>query len=268
MFYAHRSDRFKFIMCTNGRCGSTWLKQWFLKIHGKALPAPGDFGGIHSSLPYEAEDLHVERSKFNGHPYFKFILVRNPWERLVSFYKTWVVANQINHEKLGRDSSFEMLVSQLENKGFSDAHVFPQFEGLEGLSFDKVVYLESLESDMQEVCRACNIDLDQLDFSDRLFSSLLVEGKPIKEVYRATGHEIVESEHWPDWKNFYNEDLRSRVAKLYEMDIKSFGYRWPRTDSRVEFGAVEKEESVRASSRKIENSPRGSSRKSSSRLRK
>jgi hypothetical protein len=190
-------------------------------------------GSVHGSLPYDAEDLHVERGGFNNHPYFKFVVVRNPWERLVSFYKVWVVANQHNHEGLGRDCSFEMLVSHIENNGFSDAHVYPQFEGLEGLIFDKVVHLESLNSGMQEVCRSCNIDFDPSHFSEIVFSAPSIEGKPIKDVHCATGHEIVESDHWPAWKSFYNEDLRARVAKLYARDIEAFGYRWPGSESSV-----------------------------------
>jgi len=234
MFYAHRSDRFKFIMCTNGRCGSTLLKRWYLAIHDKDLPVLGDHNSVHSALPYEDKSLHVARDGFNDHPYFKFVVVRNPWERLVSFYKVWVVGNQSNHEGLGRACSFTALIEQIEKEGPKDASVFPQFEGLEGLRFNKMVYLEDVQSGMKEVCQACNIKFDPSQFSERVFPAPVLEGKPIKNIHAATGHKIVESGHWPEWQKFYTNDLRDRVSKIYAKDIAAMGYGWPRLDGPVE----------------------------------
>lgn len=235
MFYAHRSDRFKFIMCTNGRCGSTLTKRWYLSIHGRDLPIPGDHSSVHNALPYEDEDLHVARAGFDGHPYFKFIVVRNPWERLVSFYKVWVVSNQINHESLGRDCSFEKLIDQLEKDGPKDANTVQQFQDLDGLKFDKIVYLEDVDSGMKEVCQACNIGFDEPQFSERIFESPLIEGDPIKDIHKATGHEIVERDHWPEWRRFYTKSLRDRISKIYARDIEAFGYQWPSLDGDVEY---------------------------------
>ncbi len=235
MFYAHRSDRFKFIMCTNGRCGSTLTKRWYLSIHGRDLPIPGDHSSVHNALPYEDEDLHVARAGFDGHPYFKFIVVRNPWERLVSFYKVWVVSNQINHEGLGRDCSFEKLIDQLEKDGPKDANTVQQFQDLDGLKFDKIVYLEDVNSGMKEVCQACNIGFDEPQFSERIFESPLIEGDPIKDIHKATGHEIVERDHWPEWRRFYTKSLRDRISKIYARDIEAFGYQWPSLDGDVEY---------------------------------
>lgn len=271
MFYAHRSDRFKFIMCTNGRCGSTLLKRWYLGIHGRELPISGDHTSVHNALPYEDEDLHVARGGFNRNPYFKFIVVRNPWERLVSFYKVWVVSNQTNHEGLGRDCSFEKMVDQLEkDDGPKDAHSIQQSRDLDGLKFDKIVYLEDVKSGMKDVCGACNISFQESQFSERIFEAPLIDGDPIKDIHKATGHEIVEREHWPEWRQFYTEELRDRVSKIYAKDIETFGYEWSRLDGEVKYPRSETSESAKKASesaKKASEPSKKSSRRRRSSLR-
>lgn len=267
MFYAHRSDRFKFIMCTNGRCGSTLLKRWYLGIHGRDLPIPGDHTSVHNALPYEDEDLHVARDGFNDHPYFKFIVVRNPWERLVSFFKVWVVSNQSNHESLGRDCSFEKMIDQLEKEGPKDAHTTQQLYGLDGLKFDKVVYLDDVKSGMKDVCGACNVSFDESQFSERIFESPLINGRSTKDIHKATGHEIIERDYWPEWRRFYTERLRDRVSKIYAKDIETFGYQWSSLDGEVEHPRPEPASIASESAKKTSDPSKKSSRRRRSSLR-
>jgi len=241
MFYAHRSDRFKFIMCTNGRCGSTLLKRWYLSIHGMDQPIPGDHPSVHRALPYNDEKLYVEKERFNEYPHFKFLVVRNPWERLVSFYKVWVVANQQNHEGLGRDCTFEQLVDQLLENGPSDSHTWHQAYGLNGLKFDKLVYLEHLARDMRSVCNSCGIDFDEQFFAQRVFEAPVVGGGKIKSPHKVPGHKFYEVDEWPSWQNFYTQELADKVSKIYKLDCTYFGYRWDSISDPVVISTMQSE---------------------------
>lgn len=235
MFYAHRSDRYKFIMCTNGRCGSTLIKKWYLQIHGRPLPVAGDLMSIHGALLYDAPDLHVAKAGFNENPYFKFLVARNPWERLVSFYKVWVVLNQQNHESLGRGATFSQLINQIEKTGGSDAHVVSQVSGLEGLSFDRIVHLENVADGMRGVCSACNVKFDPKHFSEMVFQAPVNEGKGIESIPTTPGSKFVELDQWPEWRRFYTQKMADTVSRVYAKDIKAFGYEWKSVRDRVTF---------------------------------
>ena len=232
MFYAHRSDRYKFIMCTNGRCGSTTIKRWFLKIHGRPLPSPGDFRSVHNALQYNDPALHISRDEFYSHPYFKFILVRNPWARLVSFYKTLVVVNQTNSEGMGRANSFEQLVNQISKDGPKDAHTIPQSEGIQGLEFDRVISLESIGVDMSEICGYCGIDEFE---EEKLFSSPLTDHTG-DSYSKWAGERFVEDGVWPHWREFYTQEILDKVSTIYASDLIAFDYQWSDVGSEMVSG--------------------------------
>lgn len=233
MFYAHRSDKYKFIMCTNGRCGSTIVKRWYLKHHG--MPTPAIPSQIHNLLQYDDPSLFVSRDEFNEHRYHKFIVVRNPWERLVSFYKTKVVINQSNYEGLGRSSTFRDLVDLVAERGPRDSHTVLQTSQLDGLRFDRVVHLENISTDMREVSRLCRIPWDASDFSDRLYASPVNDStrKSNRSVEKFAGERLLLDENWPKWREFYTQSSADKISEVYAEDIKRFGYRWKRVGDQV-----------------------------------
>jgi len=236
MFYAHRSDRHNFIMCTNGRCGSTLLKRWYLKLHGLPVPIESDYSSVHQALMYDDPRFFVDREKFNAMPHYKFLTVRNPWERLVSFYKVFVAINQQNHEGLGRAASFQDLVDRLVKHGPSDAHVISQTEQLDGLKFERIVYVEDFEPGMRAVCAESGVPWEEGVFSKRVFPSPTTSNESwgSDKISKTPGGMFVEKEVWPHWRDFYTPKLLASVSEIYAKDIEAFGYKLDGTSGSLE----------------------------------
>jgi hypothetical protein len=233
MFYAQKSDKYKFIMCTNSRAGSTMMKRWLIDLHGLDMPDDHDFISPHNI----GVQFEVDRESFDKTPYFKFLVVRNPWERLVSFYKAWVVVNQSHYETgLTRSSSFLDVISLLEERPPRDPRSVVQAHGLEGIRFDKVVYLETIEKDIKEVLERCGVP-DNFPFSKKVFVAPTTESKAEKP-YDTPGDVFVETGEWPKWQDFYNPEIVKRVSKIYADDLKAFGYRWEGGSASVAFDRV------------------------------
>lgn len=225
MFYAHRSDKYNFIMCTNGRCGSTALKRWYLELHDMPMPIESDYVSVHQALMYNDPRFFVDPEKFNEMPHYKFLTVRNPWERLVSFYKIFVVINQHNYEGLGRATSFQQLVELLVERGPRDPHTSLQSDGLGGLDFNRTVYVEDFAEGMAAVSFESGVPVAEGYFSKRFFTSpVSTSSWTARKVSSSPGEVFVDTEVWPKWGDFYTPELFGMVSKIYAKDIKAFGY--------------------------------------------
>lgn len=177
---------------------------------------------------------------------FKFIIVRNPYERIVSFYCQKIVnyshgEKKIPHYceviKINKDLShykyfeiepnisFENFIKDLELRDIfkMERHLKPQVYDIENILFHKVVRLENFNEDIKVVCEELNIDYDT------------IIKKPIENTYNKT-NEIKDFvyDKTPKWflKNgipsnynlFYNSEIREKVYKIYESDFKILNY--------------------------------------------
>lgn len=150
--------------------------------------------------------VELDNKKFDK--YFKFAFVRNPWDRL---YSTFNYAKKISHpvykgplSDIAIFDSFEQFVWEWCTEENINSHYFlkPQFDYLtvdgENLAVDFVGYFENLESDFNKV-------VDKLGIETVLPT-------------------INKSTTISDRKNAYNNEMRKRVAELYEKDLKNFDY--------------------------------------------
>lgn len=151
---------------------------------------------------------------------YKFTVVRNPWDRLVSEYsyqkypysfkrfifEYFPVPGQDNYEK---------------NHGHY-RHVMPQVEFVcdehGELMVDSVVKFESLQKDFNEVAKAITGEAITLPHKNSTYANpvvatlkRLVAKKPAKKV---------------DFREFYDNETKAWVAEYYADDIKTFGYQF------------------------------------------
>jgi len=132
--------------------------------------------------------------------YFKFSFVRNPWERFIScaFFKNrtrpFFLAHPRRYAKLILDSPRTMagLFYRPQATFLSDAGG--------RLAVDHVGRLESLQQDFDHVCRQVGLPLSAL------------------------AH-LNQSHHGPPGC-YYDDELKVKVERYYEQDIRSFGYRF------------------------------------------
>jgi len=141
--------------------------------------------------------------------YFKFSIVRNPWERLVSTC-AWSDQKWAKGEPLER-AQFDQVVRQLHalfttaKRAGRTAHISPQvlpqcefiFDQEQRSMVDFIARYENLEQDWQVVCARLDIDV----------------ALPTR----------MRSHHQP-YRAYYSDETRAMVAEVYARDAELFGY--------------------------------------------
>lgn len=180
---------------------------------------------------------------------YKYIIVRNPYNRLVSFYINKIVHQGLSGEYPPKEGmktykssyenevliphygglytnvTFEQFLQDLKyhNPNHLERHLRPQTNNVENMTFDKIVKLENFEEDMKEVCEKLEIDYVKMinhkkpnSFPKKKFDENIFYDK-LPDYFRENGT--------PENINgFYNDELREIVQKLYKNDFIKFGY--------------------------------------------
>lgn len=167
----------------------------------------GDFSCGHGNL--KRYQIMFGPEEFNR--YFKFTIVRNPYDRLVSAFhfmkkgginakdKRWAERN------LAPYADFDAFVKGWVNRNniWKGLHFRPQHSFIcvrgnrPGLDF--IGYFENLTSDFAHICQQLNIQ------------STLLETNRNPERAR-------------DYRSYYTEETRAIVARVYAEDIQMLGY--------------------------------------------
>ncbi|NEO38726.1 MAG: sulfotransferase family protein [Moorea sp. SIOASIH] len=151
---------------------------------------------------------HMTAEQFKS--YYKFSFVRNPWKRLASEY------------------IFKRYIDKFEFKDFvfnnfpkpddySDAsrHVLPQYDFLYdsqgNLLVDFVGRFENLQADFNIVCQKLGIKETQLPHLNSNKQNKIVKG--YKQEYKP-------------YLEYYDDETKEFVGKIYKKDIETFGYRF------------------------------------------
>ncbi|MCX6183284.1 MAG: sulfotransferase family 2 domain-containing protein [Bacteroidetes bacterium] len=130
--------------------------------------------------------------------YYKFAFVRNPYDRLISYYffikKTENISPSVHRDEIKKMLSKENLESKI--------HLLPQFEFLVNenrqLKMDFIGKVENFNNDLQHIFSALNL------------------GKP-------KFHEINSSKHL-NFMEYYDDELLEMVKDLYKKDFELFNY--------------------------------------------
>lgn len=122
--------------------------------------------------------------------YFSFAFVRNPWDRILSFY--FFKRNIARIYKIGKNTSF---------KNFLELPILNQYSYIKEFSRNSFVgRFENLQNDFDIVCDKIGIPRQQLPHNNK------------------TNHK-----HYTE---YYNTETRAIVAQKYAKDIDHFGYKF------------------------------------------
>ena len=205
----------KFIFTHPHKCGGTSIEDvlGFLDLR-KQKPTTRVFK--HASLKTHIQAL-VEK-QINVKNFFKFSIIRNPWDRVVSFYKhckyneydSYMKRNIAPNKQMpqyvvdARNMSFKEFANKYCKTHFnSDKRTKPFMFFNKEFFLDYVIRLEHLEEDFLKIQDRLQIKLDS-KLPHKNNSDLFLERKP--------------------YSDYYDEETKALVEKLFEWDIKKFGY--------------------------------------------
>jgi hypothetical protein len=165
---------------------------------------------------------YVTQSEFDG--YFKFAFVRNPWARIVSEYK---FRGHIN-----RFSFKEFLFHHFPYPSWTDeyCHVIPQYDFLydsDGkLLVDFVGKFENLQGDYDKICQKLDLPQETLPHSNKSMSLSQRNGGWIQMARNIKGilNGQKKANTFSHYTEYYDDESKEFVAKLYRHDIESFDY--------------------------------------------
>jgi len=158
--------------------------------------------------------------------YFKFSIIRNPWARVVSFYKFRGFNNLV---------SFNHFVNRYLPEYFEKEYWFfrPQtdfiFDDNENLVVDFVGRFESLDKDFNSIAEKMNIPFSKLPFDNVSEGKKIISRKSfnlIKKHPEALSHLNFMNTENKDYKELYNSTSKEIVEKLYERDMDLLKYKY------------------------------------------
>ncbi len=138
--------------------------------------------------------------------YFKFAFVRNPWDRLVSAWKNKVVdSNLLQFDETTRTkmldfSNFVEFMSMID-VSTCNPHFRAQSALIDLNNIDYLGRFESFDADFSEICLLLDVPAERID------------------------RENVSPDRKP-YDDFYADDTRQKVARIYRKDIQLLGYQF------------------------------------------
>ncbi len=206
------SNKYKFLVAFNQKCGSTTIKWWFYCIHNdlnfmifnKTMKAIS-IHDFYKKTPREVAPLFDEN--FNIPPYYKFCVIRNPYARIVS---SWlgIISNKRWMTRRGEKMfpNFTALIEHLyfdrKNSFHWNRHWGPQHYcfGDMNFEFDRVCRLENIQEDLNLVSEELGI------------RKLTINSKGNKGKY--SGH----------YSNFIDLELKEMIDEIYDLDFEILCY--------------------------------------------
>ncbi len=216
------SHRHRFVFFASPKTGSRSVRRLLdahSEIHGRpAHEVTADFPFYNHMRPVELREVFASRD-WDFDDYFKFVMVRNPWSRLVSLYEMFAFREGGQLSRLRRRATrhrgFRAWVHALDPGGRGTAATgvekgvirfgafsYAAFAGDEDGRplVDEVVKLEEIKSALPPV-------LERL-------------GVPLPSRMPRAGR----GRYRGGYRAYYNDETRDLVGTLYEEDIERFGY--------------------------------------------
>ncbi|MBD3262198.1 MAG: hypothetical protein GF334_11125 [Candidatus Altiarchaeales archaeon] len=216
------NDERRFFMGWSAKAACTSIKMWFCCVSDIRAYRKN----VHSVLGYghnKWTDLHSRKPE-TFQDYRKYIIIRNPYARLVSGYVDVYVKNLRSRKPWKTFSDF---VHALENdnkfKAVDRHHFVPQtgeyFKKINDSvkKWDRVVCCTDLNSQIIEINKEIGVDCHLLIHNatfDKRFSQTPIPA------YSMSDKEILR--YKPSFPCFYNEELSRVVEKVYASDFDFF----------------------------------------------
>ena len=216
------SHEHRFVFFASPKTGSRTVRKLLdpsAEIHGRpAHELTADFPFYNHMRPVELRDVFDARG-WDFDAYFKFVMVRNPWSRLVSLYEMFAFREGRLVSRLRRRATrhrgFRAWVRTVDPEGRTT--VGPGLEKgvirFGALSYVAFAGDENGQPLVNEVIKLEEIEVRLLPLLERL-------GVPPPRRIPKIGR----GRYPGDYRDFYDDETRELIGSLYEEDIERFGY--------------------------------------------
>jgi hypothetical protein len=171
----------------------------------ETLQRSGGQGGANSVTWYHHKPaaevkMHLGPQRFER--YFKFTVVRNPWDKMVSLWR-W--------RTLNRATSLNFRQFVLEQRQSDDIAIFT----IDGQKVcNKHIRFENLREDFEQVLKEINVEENKIAMVLDRLPRFKDQGKPMEyhDYYKTT--------------KGLDDELVAHVARIYAREIRWFGYKF------------------------------------------
>ncbi|SEQ45420.1 sulfotransferase family 2 domain-containing protein [Neolewinella agarilytica] len=217
------AEEYKVIYFNTQKNANSTMKAQFVEVLGlsKTKDFPKD---VHYSYNFPAAMQSELLSTYRK--YLKFIILRNPWERLVSCYKSKIESSSKTGEDYILDSSPDLYIGMPFEEFVEVVCSIPDSKA--DFHFCSQIYLALYDDGTFPMNYLCN--MENLAFH-------------IKEIKEKTGipftslPQLNKSANFR-YETFYTPDLVEKVAVRYQADVEFFQYKFGVENKDFPFGKV------------------------------
>lgn len=178
---------------------------------------------IYREKKYYKKYGKVNKKMLSNKNIIKIKFVRNPYDRAVSSYLhacDTIILRKVDKDDISFEVFLKLLVkNELPNNPHYNLQSF-EIENNAGLVFDKIIKLEKLDKHLEELKQEYNLELENIFTSNHNRST---NAKNINYyIGNLNFYEI--KKLIPTYNNFYNNETKELVEKIYGKDIELYNY--------------------------------------------
>ena len=229
------SEKYRFLLGWSAKGGCSSIKSWFLDVHNIKPPADGN---VHKFIGYGGTEYSYvdwgDPERYQN--YQKFLVVRDPYKRLVSGFVNKYVGRHFANDGWDNFSEFvQVLADDPKLKRINRHHFTPQFseayaDFAEHYSFDSIIRLKQLREGLNSISSLTGAP--QVDVRKHNTSKHAPDTASEKHVSSWSIAKLKRNRSkLPPPESFYNYELVQLVEKIYQLDfynLLKLGMHYPR----------------------------------------
>ena len=251
------NHKYKFVYCPIPKVACSSFKRFAVELSDLenkpevlTLPPKLFHAYVDHSLSFFANYLHRRQEAMallDNSDYFKFAIVRNPWDRLTSAYLNkfvkpidieqssspgkQVVEQHYQSQNLPVDYSrgitFKEFIQYLlthKNEEI-DGHWQPQSMFINQNKFDYLGRIETLDADFKAIAERIGVTTN-LGWANRSKRAEVTNNSSTEQYADYTPTQLRQLDRYPSYTEFYTSELLDLVKQRYTEDVTNFGYQF------------------------------------------